>query len=210
MERCPRRRKPKSQQCCHSHVNGFTCGNGSGGAPLGWRDPGDSHAIIGSAVRGRAPCLWQRPRRRTNHPLLRRRRRRGDCRARARSSLGDRVPAGRPAAGHRAAGPHAHRRDRRQAVAGARRRAEGVRIGPGRPARHRARPRLRAEPHHLFLLRRTGQRRRPHDAGARTPGRRRHAAARRRQGDLPAGRPAFEQPAFRLPHRAEPTTATCS
>ena len=113
----------------------------------------------------------------------------GDRRARARSSLGDRVPAGRPPAGHRAAGPHAHRRDRRQAVAGARRRAEGVRIGPGRPARRRARPRLRAEPHHLFLLRRTGQRRRPHDAGARAPGRRRHAAARRRQGDLPQDGP---------------------
>ena len=92
--------------------------------------------------------------------------------------------------------------ERRQAVAAARRRAEGVRIGPGRPARRRARPRLRAEPDHLFLLRRTGQRRRPHGARARTPGRRRHAAARRRQGDLPAGRPAFERPAFRLPHRA--------
>ena len=82
-------------------------------------------------------------------------------------------------------------------------RAEGRRIRPGRPARCRARPQLRAEPDDLFLLRRPGERRQPHRAGACAPDRRRHAPARRREGDLPPGRPAVARHAFRLPHRAD-------
>ena len=84
-----------------------------------------------------------------------------------------------------------------------------LRVRPGRPARRRARPRLRAEPDHLFLLRRAGRRRRPHRDGARAPHRRRGAAARRREGDLPPGRPALERQPLWLPHRAEGATAIC-
>ena len=56
---------------------------------------------------------------------------------------------------------------RRQAFAGAGGRAASLRVRPGRPARRHARPRLRRQPHDLFLLRRAGKRRRPHRAGAR-------------------------------------------
>ena len=88
----------------------------------------------------------------------------------------------------------------RQAVGAAARRAEGRCVRPGRPARRRARPRFRAEQDDLFLLRRARERRRAHRDGARDAWRRQ---ARRRQGDLPPGRPAVERQPFRLPHRAK-------
>ena len=131
---------------------------------------------------------------------------------RARSSLGARLPARRPHAGHRAAGAACASSAR---TASCRRRVAGVpkvvASRPGRPARRRARPRLRAEPDDLFLLRRAGERRRPHRAGARAgSSTTANAAARRREGDLPPGRPAVERQSFRLPHRAGAATATCS
>ena len=61
-----------------------------------------------------------------------------------------------------------------------------------------------AQPDDLFLLRRAGLRRRPHRDGARAAQRRRGAEARRREGDLPPGRPAVERQSLRLPHRAGP------
>ena len=67
-----------------------------------------------------------------------------------------------------------------------------------------SRPQLRAEPHDLFLLRRSAS------AAARAP---RSSRARLDDGrdarsktfvrHLPAGRPALARPAFRLPHRAD-------
>ena len=139
--------------------------------------------------------------------VLRRRSQGRDRGRRPVASLGARVPARRPHAGHRAARPHAHRHAGRQAVAAAAGRAEGFGIRTRRPARRRARPQLRAEPDDLFLLRRAGRGRRTHRAGARPLARRQ---ARRRQSDFPAGGPAVERPAFRLPHRAERRTTTCS
>ena len=93
---------------------------------------------------------------------------------------------------------------RRQAVAAGDGRAAGARLRPGRPARRRARPRLRRQPDDLFLLRRARLRRRAHRDGARALHRRRGAAARRREGDLPPGRPAVERQSLWLPHRAGP------
>ena len=81
-------------------------------------------------------------------------------------------------------------------------RAAGVRERPGRPARRDPRPRLRQERHDLFLLRDAGERRRPDRARPRAAGRRQSAAARWRQGDLPAGGTAVERQPLRLPHRA--------
>ena len=58
-----------------------------------------------------------------------------------------------------------------------------------------------------FCFAEPAQRRRAHRDGAR---RARRRQARRRQGDLPSGRPAVERQPFRLPHRAERRTTTCS
>ena len=56
-----------------------------------------------------------------------------------------------------------------------------------------------------FCYRRAGLGRRPHRDGARPLHRRRRAArARRREGDLPPGRPALERQSLWLPHRAGP------
>ena len=119
-----------------------------------------------------------------------------DRRDRARQSLGARLPARRPHAGHRARRAAAHRHARRQIVAAGRRRAAGVRARPGRTARRHPRPQLRAEPHDLFLLRRSVRGRRPHVARARETRRRRGAEARRPQHHLPPGGPAFERQPF--------------
>ena len=82
---------------------------------------------------------------------------------------------------------------------------------PGRTARRRARPRVRAEPDDLFLLRR---------AGVAAAGSTAMARARLDDGDAPQlddvkvifqpGRPAVERQSLRLPHRAGAATAICS
>ena len=121
--------------------------------------------------------------------------------ARARPSLGGRLPARRPHAGHRAPGPHAHRR------------ADG-KLSPALAGVPKVFAAGQGGLHDVVLDRAFAQNHtiyfcyaEPVGGGARTAvaratGRRRHAAARRRQGDLPAGGPALERQSFRLPHRA--------
>ena len=138
-----------------------------------------------------APCLpprWPRPRYQgaggsRNRPS------RSRPSPRAWTTLGAAVPAGRPDAGHRAAGPHAHRRQGRQDVAAARGRAR-----PSTCAARAACWMWRWRP----ILRRRGccsspsrsraaaaQRHQRRARPARRAGRRR--PARRREDHLPAG-----------------------
>ena len=62
---------------------------------------------------------------------------------------------------------------------------------------------VRDQFHDLFLLRRSGRRRRPHQHGAGTACDRGRAAAGRRQDHLPAAGAAFERQSLGLPHRAD-------
>ncbi len=117
-------------------------------------------------------------------------------------SVGPRLSPGRTDAGDRARRQHADRNPRRQALATAERRAEGHVPKSGRSAGRDRRPRFCEQQYDLFLLFRSGRRRRADGAGARQARCRRDAATDRCSAHLPAGGSALPRSAFRLPHRA--------
>ncbi len=102
------------------------------------------------------------------------------------------------------AGPHAHRDARRKAVAAAGRRAEGRWPATRAACSTSSSTRLCEEQHDLFLLFRSGRRRRADRAGARAARCDGADAATRRREGASSGRRARRRTgtAFRLPHRA--------
>ena len=121
------------------------------------------------------------------------------------ASLGHAVPARRPAAGHRAAGAHAHRRQGRQAVASPSQGVpEVVAGGQGGLLDVLLAPDFATSRHHLSLLRRAARRRQERHQRRRAPSSSCEGdggAARGREGHLPPGAGRRQRPPLRLAPR---------